>query len=204
MCSLGYVVKSREIPDWRTLRIMVTMRVSLAGASSRYASVAGGLARLGFWLVTADVLVSTVVGIIGVVAWHDAGTGPGGGWRVPGMALLLAGALGIPGFLLGIIDMARGRWHCAGRLLAVAGPLLIFLGFFFGSHLLDPCARGWVDPQAGSCEWSHGTWNVHERYHLLYHTLVPTAGLVALYAAAMRRWYSDVTSGSTLEVERAV
>ncbi len=183
---------------------MVTMRVSLAGASSRYASVADGLARLGLWLVIANIMASTIIGLIAVIVWQDAGTGPGGGWGVPGMALLLAAALGIPGFLIGIIDMALGRWHCAGRLLAVAGPLLIFLGFFFGSHLLDPCARGWVDSHSASCEPAAGTWNVHERYHLLYHALVPTAGPVAQYASAMRRWYPDVTSGSKSDVERSV
>lgn len=139
----------------------------------------------------ANVILSTVVGIIGIVAWHDASSGPSGGWGVPGMALLLAVALGIPSFLLGIADITRGRWHRAGRLLATIGPFIIFLGFFFGSHLLDPCARGWIDPQSGSCEPAAGIWNIDERYHLLYHALVPTAGLVALYAALFRRWYPD-------------
>lgn len=76
LCSFSYVVKSREIPDWRTLRTMVTMRVSLAGASSRYASVADGLARLGLWLVIANIMASTIVGLIAVIVWQDAGTGP--------------------------------------------------------------------------------------------------------------------------------
>lgn len=134
-----------------------TIKASIVGTKAQYATIADSFARLGFWLVIINVVVSTILGLIAIVAWQDAGSGPRGGWGVPGLSLLLAAAMGIPGSLLGVVDVGRGQWRHAGRLLAAAGPFLIFLGFFFGNHLVDPCARGWVDPQSGSCEWAAGT-----------------------------------------------
>lgn len=159
--------------------------------SRRYQRVAHTLARLGLWLIVASITLSTLVGIVAIGAWPDAGEGPGGGWGVPGMVLLLAVGLGLPSAPLAVGGLVRGQWPQGRYLLAVAGPLLILVGFFFGSHLLDPCARGWLAPASESCEWAAGSWNVHPRYHLLYHALVPTAVLVAAYVALFQRWYPD-------------
>ncbi len=157
----------------------------------RYQRFAHTLARLGLWLIVATIMLSIVVGIMGIIAWPEAGEGPGGGWGVPGMALLLAAVLGIPSTPLGVVGLMRGQWHQVGHFMAVAGPLLIFVAFFFGSHLLDPCARGWLEPSSGLCEFASGTWNIHTRYHLLYHALVPTAALVTAYVALFQRGYPD-------------
>ncbi len=160
---------------------MVPSNTLVVDTKAWYERLADGLARLGLWIVIADVIVSTVAGLIAVVEWQDANSGPGGGWGVPGMALMLAAVLGAPSFLVGLVDLARGRWREAGRLMAVVGPVLIFVGFFFGAH------------------WAARTWSITERYHLLYHALLPTAALVALYVAAFRRWYPSQVDHPTRE-----
>jgi hypothetical protein len=121
------------------------------------------------------------------------GSGLGGGWGVPALALNLAMLLGAPSLPLAGADLARGRREGAGRMLAFWGPLLIGAGFIGIAHAVDPCLRGvWtLGSYLGSiplCELFWPEINIHTRFHLLLHA-APAAVLVVLYWAALKRWH---------------
>lgn len=172
------------------LAATATARPSLPTAAPARRPTAGtivdGLARLALYLMTATTVASVLGGLVAVVAYPPLGSGPGGGWGVPGMAYMAAAVLGVPGLFLGLADLARRRRSGARRLLASAVPFLVFAAFFFGAHLLDPCARGWLSPNSGSCQWWGGGYDVATRYHLLHHAVF-AASLVAAYGLALRR-----------------
>jgi hypothetical protein len=157
------------------------------------------LALLALLLVAADAALSALLGAWVAIRWpslREAGEGFGGGWQLPLLGFLVALLLGLAG--LSVADPGSAGAARPRRWLAVAGPFLILVGFGFGAHLLDPCARGWLDAgsrlgSAPTCERFGEGLGIHTRFHLLWHALVPTALLVSLYWAALRRWHPAAT-----------
>jgi len=154
------------------------------------------LARMGLIVVVLTVSISLVLGLL--AAWFGSfltplGSGLGGGWGIPMLALNLAMLLGLPSLLLAGADLARGRRDQAGRMLAFWGPFFVGFGFIQIAHAIDPCFRGtWtLGSYLGSiplCELFWPEINIHTRFHLLLHS-APAVVLVGLYWAALNRWH---------------
>ena len=156
---------------------------------------ASGLARLSLRLadvIAGVTLISAVLGIVAALLGLDAlGSGPGGLWGLPMMALTLCA---LAGLLLGGAGVMRSRasgehWRA---LVILAGPVLLVIAFFEGVHAVDPCASGLWDLEsslggAPLCEpWGTGTAiNVHARFHLLLHG-IPAAALALLLRRTVR------------------
>lgn len=166
------------------------------------------VARLALRLIMADSIFSVAMGLLVALAWgvrpdsallNDLGGGPGGGRGIPAVGFLLALVMGFPSLGVGLRDVARGRWSGARRLLAFVGPLVVFVGFTYAAHGLDLC-NGLLDATSrlGAqplCEPYGDSLEVHTRFHLLYHALVPTVFLVALYRLALSRWHPAIMRG---------
>jgi hypothetical protein len=166
------------------------------------------VARLALRVIIADMIVSVAMGLLVAVAWgvrpdntflNDLGSGPGGGRGIPAVVFMLAWFMGFPSLVRGLRDLTQGRWPEARRLLAFVGPLVVFVGFTYVAHGLDPCG-GLLDEgsRLGDqplCQRYGDSLEVHTRFHLLYHALVPTVFLVALYRLALGRWHSAITRG---------
>ena len=87
----------------------------------------------------------------------------------------------------------RREWRKAGRALVLIGPAFLFFEFFIISHASDPCGFGFADfrtEHLGSplCQAWGGGPEIHTRYQLLHHALVPTVFLVGCYLWALGRW----------------
>ena len=163
------------------------------------------VARLALRVIMADIIVSIGLGLVVMLAWgvrpdsallNDLGNGPGGGRGIPAAGFLVATLLGFPSFSNGLRDVVRGRWRETRRLLAFVGPLMIFTGFLYVSDGLDPCGS-WLDEYSRLgdqplCQWFDDSLELHARFHLLYHALVPTVILVALYRLAAGRWHQAI------------
>ena len=163
------------------------------------------MARLALRIIVADIVVSIGMGLLIAIAWEfqpgsafldDLASGPGGGQGIPAAGFLLAMLLSLPSLGAGLLAMARGRWPETRPLLSFVGPFAIFVSFMFLAHDLDPC-RGLLDGASrwGAqplCEGSGDSLNIHGRLHLLYHALVPTAPVVAVYWLAARRWRAAI------------
>ncbi len=155
------------------------------------------LARLALLILIVDVTLSLVIGSLIAIKWpflREWGGGFGGGNGLPVLGYLIALFLGAPSLLAAI----QGSNKRAGRLMAFMGPLIILVGFGGVSHALDPCVTGLLDgtSRLGSqplCERFGAELNIHTRFHLLHHALVPTVVLVPMYLLALSRWHPTVT-----------
>ena len=106
--------------------------------------------------------------------------------------------LGLPSLLAGAWDLLRGRGsEGVRRLLAFAGPVLVFIGIEVLPHLLNPCSLPYEfsdrDPP-GICQ-SNPEWgaDVEDRYHLFTHALARGLPMAVIYGLALRRWRRDIT-----------
>ena len=101
--------------------------------------------------------------------------------------------LGIPSLFVGSWDLLHGRWRVGGRrLVAFAGPVLVFIGMEIIPHLVNPCGISWLLGQRwlpGICEYNP-EWggDFVGRWHLLNHTLVGALPLALLYGWLTGRW----------------
>jgi hypothetical protein len=187
--------------------------------SGRWQRLADRVARWG-WLVLLGSVALALVGGVTLAVWNPetenaepsvdvCETPPcfgGGGLPaardlpiiLPLLGFGLAIVLGLPGLLVGVWDLLRGRWALGGRrVLAFVGPMLIVVGTEIIPHLISPCVPAvlgidWLPPV---CERSiaHGV-DVADRWHALDHALVGALPMVALYGLTRRRWRPDLAS----------
>ena len=169
-------------------------------------SLSDRVARFALRVILADITFSVGMGLLIAVAWgvrpdseflNDLAGGPGGGRGIPAVGFLLTTIISLSSLGVGVWDLVRGRWSGARRLLAFAGPLVIFVGFTYVPHALDPCP-GQLPEVAVLV--SQSSWerlcegvDIQPRFHLLYHALVPAVFLVRLYWLAARRWHPVIT-----------
>ena len=144
-------------------------------------------------LLRADLAVTGACLVLGIAAalvggsLEGFGSGAGGLGGFPTLVLLL---LGVAGVATGLASLLR-RGDRASALVALAGPMLVFLSFFQGAHLLDPCASGRWDlrSRVGDTRlcgaWGGGL-EIHERFHLLMHAAPGFAAAVVVVAVARR------------------
>ena len=164
---------------------------------TRWQRWADALARVALLILAVDYTLSLILGSLIATRWpflEDWGGGFGGGNGLPVLGYVLAVVLGVPSLLAAIQDPSKR----VGRLLAFVGPFIILVGFAGVSHALDPCVTGLWDASSrlGSqplCERFGGELNIHTRFHLLHHALVPTVVLVPLYWLALGRLHPPVT-----------
>lgn len=164
------------------------------------------LAQAAFLIIALDMLLSVIFGVVAVIAWPDLkfmGSGPGGGNGIPGIVVLAATAMGAPSFILALVHAVRGEWRKLGHLLPFVGPALIFFGFFFVSHAFDPCGFSFASLHTtvlGTplCQPWGGGLEIHSRFHLLHHALIPTVFLVYMYWLSLRRWHPTAARFSFL------
>ena len=163
------------------------------------------MARLALRVIVADIIVSVGMGLFIVVAWefqpgsdflNNLASGPGGGQGIPAAGFLIALFLSVPSLGAGLLALVRGQWLEVSRLLSFAGPFAVFVSFLFLAHDLDLCRGAWDETSRWGtlqlCEGSGDSLTIHGRFHLLYHALVPTALVVALYWLAARRWRPQI------------
>lgn len=168
-------------------------------AITKWHTVLDRLAYIGVMIIILVVSISVALGLLAALLGSfltEAGDGLGGGWGVPELALTLATLLGVPSLIISAMDILRGRWGQAGRMLAFWGPLIISIGFIVIGHAIDPCFRGiWtLGSHWGSiplCEQFGIEVNIHTRFHLFLHA-APTLILVFLYWVALRKWHPSV------------
>jgi hypothetical protein len=152
--------------------------------------------RIGLWLVLATLLVGLALGAAAALVGGPLtplGRGVGGLWGAVDLALLAIMLLGLPSLLLGLIALYRRRWRQTLRLIAYLGPLVIAVGYVLIPHALDPCFLGIWGPfeRVGDvrlCQQFGPEWNVHTRFHLLWH-VAPTLLLLVGYRLALTRWH---------------
>lgn len=181
---------------------------TLSPASPRLAAlgraieiVCDRLAQAALVLILSVILASIVLGVIAIVTWPSfpiLGAGPGGANGIPAILLMVATGMGAPSLLLALFHLLRGEWSKLGRALPFFGPAFLFFGFFFVSHAFDPCGFGFTSFQTmflGSplCQHWGGGLEIHTRFHLLHHAVIPTVFLVGLYWMSLRRWHPAVT-----------
>lgn len=127
------------------------------------------------------VVVTGVATVLGIVAaafggwWTGLGNGYGGLEGLPaGLLALAVVGVTVRATVVGIrtdrTDVASLR-H-VGLLVAIVW--VVGLGYSEIAHQLDPCARGWWEPSSTfgdqpRCERFDDEYNVHTRYHLLWH-----------------------------------
>ncbi len=164
---------------------------------TRWQRLADELARIALLILAVDVTLSLIIGSLVAIRWpflSEWGGGFGGGNGLPVLGYLVALFLGVPSLLAAIQDSNKR----AGRLIPFFGLFIILVGFAGVSHALDPCVTGLWDASSrlGSqplCERFGAELNIHTRFHLLHHALVPTVALVPLYWLALRRWHPPAT-----------
>ncbi len=114
-----------------------------------------------------------------------SGFGGLGFWSV-----IVLGGLVVVGALAGSWLLAVSR-RPLEALIVVAGPFAVVVSYIYLAHLLDPCVLGlW---QQGSstggvplCETLDSGIGIHQRFHLLLHSLAGIPGLI-LFAVGLRR-----------------
>ena len=164
-------------------------------------------ARISYLLIVVTILIGLALGLVAAVAggwWIRLGEGIGGLYGAPGVTLTIAMLLGLPSLILGLTAVVRRRWRGAARTLAYFGPLAIALGFIVIPHTLDPCFQGVLGPfsklgETRLCEQFGLEFNVHTRFHLLWH-VAPTVLLVVGYRLALGHWHPAWMGGAYREV----
>ena len=147
-------------------------------------------------------IVVTVVGGIAAAAiggsWSDLGSGYGGLYGLPAIAMTVMSLLVIPVAVLVARRLGPDAGGLRSAVLLAAGLWVVTLGYSQVAHLVDPCANGWWDHRSriGSqplCERFGSELNWHTRFHLLAHA-GPAAVLLVLYLYAIKRWGHTDTS----------
>ena len=174
------------------------------------------LARLG-WVVLLISVAFMIVGSAAVAVWNPDTEAPPakttacenppcfGGGGMPSVADLptvlafagygLAVLLGVPGSLLGMGRVLRGRWRQGlPGLLVVAGPLLFVAGTELVPHVVNPCFAADLtrNELPGFCERTESGADIGARVHALHHAVVGALPMAVLYTWALRRWQPDV------------
>jgi hypothetical protein len=177
---------------------------------SKWQKRADSLAHWGLILIIYITLINLPLSMIAAYSgsWRLLRWQEGGGWAIPALTFMIALLLGLPSLVLGLIDLKREGWQQAGQVLAFLGPLIIFVGFIFISHDLDPCHLGvWtVQSRFGSiplCERYLGEVLIDTRFHWLLHA-IPDPFLVSAYWFALRKWHQDIAfmHAHELEIEK--
>ncbi|HEY8648042.1 MAG TPA: hypothetical protein VIM50_01600 [Candidatus Limnocylindria bacterium] len=97
------------------------------------------------------------------------------------LALVVFLALGVPGLVAGVWDVAQRRWRAAARaLLTFAGPMLVFIGTETVPHAVLAVPCGILEPDLCS------------RLHQLEHVLFGLVPMTLLYRSALLRWSPGV------------
>jgi hypothetical protein len=162
------------------------------------------LARYGWRVLLAALLVALIGGMVEVLIWEpgngpisaDCPAPPCAPEGLPGLSdlatvlpilgQLLAILLGFPSALVGGWDLLRGRPSDGGRrLLAFVGPVLVLVGTEIVPHVanLGLCAVA-SELCRYSPEW--GT-DISDRWHPLDHALLGALPMIAIYWRARRR-----------------
>lgn len=165
-------------------------------ATGRWARRADRAARFGWWLVAVCLPVAFALGALAALFGGPLtrlGSGVGGLWGAANLGLMLAMLLGVPSLIVALVALAHRRWRGALRAIAYVGPLALAIGYIVLPHALDPCDLGLFSPferigQVRLCEQFGPEWNIHTRFHLLWHT-APTLPLAALYRLTLERWH---------------
>lgn len=106
--------------------------------------IAVKLRRLLVLGVLAGYLVLFAMGSIAAVAGGELSAWGNGAGGLDGRAdsYVTFFSLGV-GLAAGIVTYRQGRSRAVSVAVFATG-LLVSIGYFFGGHLLDPCARGWL------------------------------------------------------------
>jgi hypothetical protein len=101
--------------------------------------------------------------------------------RLPPLGYAAALLLCLPGLLLGARYLMNDRdGQAIPLLVAFFGTVVVLVGTDVIPHVLNPCPA--FGPQlSGMCGEFAGRWDVQDRWHTLYHTLVGAAPLTALF-----------------------
>lgn len=151
--------------------------------------------RFGVIVILATAIVCTILGVVATLLggqWNQIGEGLGGLYNLPILTLLATSALGVPALMVGIWGVIRGNSQRGTYLLAFIGPVLVLVVFLFFAHAIDPCDNGWWNNRTDfnripMCQRFGYELNIHNRFHLLMHTL-PTWLAVIPYWFGLHRW----------------
>lgn len=174
-----------------------TFRVDRAGSGEIIVtpSFVDRLNGIGLSVIVATMAVSTVLGTLAVLFGGELsllGEGLGGLYNFPILAFLATVVLAVPALLVGLVGLVRGDRRQGRYALAFVGSVAVLIFFILFAHAIDPCDNGWWSTNARyngipMCQRFGDEWNIHNRFHLLMHTL-PTWLVVIPYWLALRRW----------------
>lgn len=156
------------------------------------------LAYASFLITVFTIAVSLILGLLAAIVGRSftaLGRGAGGAWGIPDLILTVVMLLALPSFIGGFVALFRTRSHALNRMLAYIFPLIISGVYLIVAHGLDPCLSGVWDSASkvgavALCERFGIEFNVHTRFHLLWH-VIPTLPLVGLYWLFMMKRFPD-------------
>ncbi len=157
------------------------------------------MARVTFYLLCALISFGLVAGVIIIPTFVErSDTSPEFSWSAFAYILTVLGlmvvvVLSLPGLLVGLWNLVRGKWRESWPLVTFFGPFSVVVGFEIVSHLvflqcdLTPyVCEPYYDYDAGKIS---GT--ISGQWHLLHHSLV-AALLLGLYWLVLRKWLPKI------------
>lgn len=108
--------------------------------------------------------------------------------RIPPLGYALAFLLAVPGVVIGVRHLLAGRDdEAVPLLLTFSAILLVLVGTDILPHVVNPCPSNGPRLTAVCGEFA-GRWDVLDRWHTLFHTLLGALPLTVLFHFLIRRW----------------